>query len=311
MASAGVQSRHQFADFLRCCPPHVHLLNQRPAKCRWNVWKVSAGCPRMSGSMPRWSPPQWPATSGPSTSLWRRACRWRTTSSGARWAGTPTSTMSCRRPCCRPCAGCPGCDLAGALDLTPQQATVRVQRMRAQLDAARAIVRALRASPGCVQLAQLARGWDGQPSTLWRKRFARHTRECDSCAGSSTDLVPADRLLIGLALVPLPAGLVVAALPPGAEALVHAGTGHSGGWFAKLATPLATKPAAAAVATMLVLGGGTVAAYGLGAFEASASSAAFTSPEGTSPASGTTCPNGYGRLPTSGSRSRNRSCARS
>ncbi|GAA4261691.1 hypothetical protein GCM10022255_095270 [Dactylosporangium darangshiense] len=155
-----------------------------------------------------------------------------------------------------------------------QQVTVRVQRMRAQLDAARAIVRALRASPGCAQLAQ---GWDGQPSTLWRKRFARHTRECDSCAASSTDLVPADRLLIGLALVPLPAGLVVAALPPGAEALVHAGTGHSGGWFAKLATPLATKPAAAAVATMLVLGGGTVAAYGLGAFEASASSAAFTS----------------------------------
>jgi RNA polymerase sigma factor (sigma-70 family) len=101
-------------------------------------------------------------------------------------------------------------ELADALALTPQQANVRVQRMRQQLDAARAIVRALRASPRCGQLAHLARGWDGQPSTLWRKRFARHTRECDSCADGWTDLVPADRLLVGLSLVPPP---VVFSLP--------------------------------------------------------------------------------------------------
>jgi RNA polymerase sigma factor (sigma-70 family) len=169
-------------------------------------------------------------------------------------------------------------DLAAALDLTPQQATVRVQRMRAQLDAARAIVRALRVSPQCAQVAHLVRRWDGQPSPLWRKRLARHTRECDSCADGWTDLVPADRLLVGLALVPPPVGFVLPALRAGADALGHVGAGHSPGWFAKLGTALTTKPVAAAAATILVLGGGSVAAYGLGAFDAPPSSAAFPPP---------------------------------
>lgn len=166
-------------------------------------------------------------------------------------------------------------ELAGALELTPQQATVRVQRMRGQLDAARASVRALRAAPRCAQLAHLARGWDGLPSTLWRKRFARHTRECGSCADGWTDLVPADRLLVGLALVPLPVGFVLPVLRAGVDVLGQAGGGQSSGWFAKLGSALTAKPAVAAVAAMLVLGGGAVAAYGAGAFEAPSS---FTVP---------------------------------
>ncbi|MEJ3747825.1 sigma-70 family RNA polymerase sigma factor [Actinomycetes bacterium KLBMP 9797] len=168
-------------------------------------------------------------------------------------------------------------DLAAALELTPHQATVRVQRMRQQLDAARAIVRALRASPRCGQLAHLARGWDGLPSTLWRKRFARHTRECDSCADGWTDLVPADRLLVGLSLVPLPVLFSLPALQAATEALAQAGSGHVSGWFAKVASVLSAKPAVAAVAATVVLGGGTAAAYGVGAFEAPPSATASTS----------------------------------
>lgn len=168
-------------------------------------------------------------------------------------------------------------ELAVALELTPHQATVRVQRMRQQLDAARAIVRALRASPRCGQLAHLARGWDGLPSTLWRKRFARHTRECDSCADGWTDLVPADRLLVGLSLVPLPVVFSLPALQAATEALTHAGSGHLSGWLAKLGSALSAKPAVAAVAATVVLGGGTAAAYGAGAFEAPPAATASTS----------------------------------
>jgi RNA polymerase sigma factor (sigma-70 family) len=168
-------------------------------------------------------------------------------------------------------------ELADALALTPQQANVRVQRMRQQLDAARAIVRALRASPRCGQLAHLARGWDGQPSTLWRKRFARHTRECDSCADGWTDLVPADRLLVGLSLVPPPVVFSLPALRAGTEVLAQAGSGHLSGWLAKVGSVLSAKPAVAAVAATVVLGGGTAAAYGAGAFEAPPSATASTS----------------------------------
>jgi hypothetical protein len=42
---------------------------------------------------------------------------------------------------------------------------------------------------------------------LWRKRFARHTRECVQCAPVHDNQVAAERLLAGLALVPLPSGL--------------------------------------------------------------------------------------------------------
>jgi len=158
-------------------------------------------------------------------------------------------------------------ELAGALELTPQQVTDRVRRMREQLDAARVIVRALRASPRCAQLAYLARDWDGQPSPLWRKRFARHSRECASCGDGWTDLVPPDRLLVGLALVPLPIGFALPALRAGVDVLGHAGSGHSAGWFTKVGPALSAKPAIATVATVVVLGVGAVAAYGSGAFD--------------------------------------------
>ncbi|MFI1248749.1 sigma-70 family RNA polymerase sigma factor [Streptomyces anulatus] len=96
-------------------------------------------------------------------------------------------------------------EVAAALELSPQHTAVRVQRMKTQLEAARLVVGALAAEPPCVLLEDIAVGWDGVPSALWRKRLARHARECTVCAGHRSGLVPAEGLLVGLALVPVAA----------------------------------------------------------------------------------------------------------
>ncbi|MFB1049096.1 sigma-70 family RNA polymerase sigma factor [Streptomyces chrestomyceticus] len=98
-------------------------------------------------------------------------------------------------------------EVAAAMELTPQHTAVRVQRMKSQLEASRVVVRALSATPRCVLLDTVTEQWDGVPSALWRKRIARHARECTVCSSFSSGLVPADRLLVGLALVPLAAAL--------------------------------------------------------------------------------------------------------
>ncbi|MYR56093.1 sigma-70 family RNA polymerase sigma factor, partial [Streptomyces sp. SID625] len=100
-------------------------------------------------------------------------------------------------------------EVAAALKLSPEHTAVRVQRMKAQLEAARVVVRALDARPRCAELNDvLATGWDGHPSTLWRKRIARHARACAHCAGLWSGLMPAEGLLAGLALVPVPVALL-------------------------------------------------------------------------------------------------------
>ncbi|WSY47654.1 sigma-70 family RNA polymerase sigma factor (plasmid) [Embleya sp. NBC_00888] len=112
-------------------------------------------------------------------------------------------------------------ELAAALELSTQHAAVRVQRMKAQLETARVVVRALSAVPRCVLLDDVITPWDGVPSALWRKRVARHARDCTVCSGFVADLVPAERLLAGLALVPVAAvlrGLTGAAAFGGAGA---------------------------------------------------------------------------------------------
>jgi RNA polymerase sigma factor (sigma-70 family) len=98
-------------------------------------------------------------------------------------------------------------DLVDALRLDPHHVTVRVARMKAQLDTARLVVRALAARPGCAGLLDTAADWDGRPAPLWRKRLARHIRTCPHCPDGTSDLVPAERLLAGLALTPIPADL--------------------------------------------------------------------------------------------------------
>ncbi|WP_233521336.1 sigma-70 family RNA polymerase sigma factor [Streptomyces triticagri] len=93
-------------------------------------------------------------------------------------------------------------EVAAALELSAQHTAVRVQRMKAQLETARVVVRALYATPRCVLLSDLVEGWDGSPSALWRKRIARHARDCTACSGHWSGLVPAEGLLVGLGLVP-------------------------------------------------------------------------------------------------------------
>ncbi|MDX3532669.1 sigma-70 family RNA polymerase sigma factor, partial [Streptomyces sp. ID05-39B] len=92
-------------------------------------------------------------------------------------------------------------EVAEALELSPQHTAVRVQRMKAQLEAARVVVRALDAPQPCEELRGVLTGWDGRPSALWRKRIARHARDCTRCSGLWSGLLPAEGLLAGLALV--------------------------------------------------------------------------------------------------------------
>lgn len=115
-------------------------------------------------------------------------------------------------------------EVADALALSPGHVAVRIHRMKEQIQSARAVVRALRTRPGCPDLRAAAVGWDGTPNPLWRKRLARHVRDCASCGRLGTGLVPIDRLLAGLSLLPLPASLSAhfpsAALPPAASQAV-------------------------------------------------------------------------------------------
>lgn len=99
-------------------------------------------------------------------------------------------------------------EVAVALDLSPQHTAVRVQRMKAQLEAARVVVRALDARPLCEELRDVLASWDGKPSALWRKRIARHARGCSRCSGLWSGLMPAEGLLAGLALVAVSSALL-------------------------------------------------------------------------------------------------------
>ncbi|MER7751109.1 sigma-70 family RNA polymerase sigma factor [Kitasatospora sp. NPDC097643] len=100
-------------------------------------------------------------------------------------------------------------ELAAALGLTPQHTAVRVQRMKEQLEVGRLVVQALAAEPPCAELSALTATWDGQPSGLWRKRIARHARDCPHCAGRRRNLIPVEALLAGLPLLLPPPHLSV------------------------------------------------------------------------------------------------------
>lgn len=155
-------------------------------------------------------------------------------------------------------------EVAEAIGLSPQHTAVRVQRMKAQLDSSRAVVRALRMSPMCPMFAELTADWDGEPSPLWRKRMVRHTRDCNRCQRCWSNLVAAESLLAGMPLVPLPAhfgapvgisqsGSTVGALPAKAShAPVHGA--HRIGRMGKLWAHAAAKPVVAGVAALAAAG---------------------------------------------------------
>lgn len=118
-------------------------------------------------------------------------------------------------------------EVAAALELSPQHTAVRVQRMKAQLESARVVERALGAQPPCEELRTVTAGWDGAPSTLWRKRIARHARECIRCAGLWSGLLPAEGLLAGLALVPVGAALLAGVRSAAAGGFVPVGAAYA------------------------------------------------------------------------------------
>ncbi|MGA5193540.1 sigma-70 family RNA polymerase sigma factor [Streptomyces exfoliatus] len=135
-------------------------------------------------------------------------------------------------------------DIADATGLTVAHVGVRLQRMREQLELSRTIVAALEADPRCPQLDETVAGWDGLRTSVWRKRIARHTRECPVCTAARTERIPAELLLLSLAPLAVPAGLLAALAAKG----VLSGTAAS-------AAGLATAHAAAGTATATAGGG--------------------------------------------------------
>ncbi|WP_432090874.1 sigma-70 family RNA polymerase sigma factor [Streptomyces sp. NRRL F-5630] len=120
-------------------------------------------------------------------------------------------------------------ELAAALGVSRRHAAVRVQRMKEQMETARTVVHALTRREECAELGGLLGGWDGTPSPLWGKRIARHVRGCARC-GDGRRLLPMERLLAGLPLLPPPAAHAPHLLGYGAEGAAsappHAPTGH-------------------------------------------------------------------------------------
>ncbi|MDX3312826.1 RNA polymerase sigma factor [Streptomyces sp. NPDC054884] len=143
-------------------------------------------------------------------------------------------------------------ELAAAVGISRPHAAVRVQRVKERLEVSRGIVRAL--DGACPGLRDLTARWTGRPDSVWRKRLARHIRGCGYCGGASESVVPAERLLAGIALVPVPAGFAISLAFGGKTAAAAAGTA-SVGWSAKVLTAL-TKPAVAVTAGATLAAGG-------------------------------------------------------
>jgi RNA polymerase sigma factor (sigma-70 family) len=155
-------------------------------------------------------------------------------------------------------------ELAVALGLGTAHAGVRVQRMRIQLEMSRSLVTALEARPRCAQLTAAMTGWDGVPSPLWRKRIVRHTRSCPVCLRAADGLIPPERLLAGLALLPVPMVVSIAVLGKsalagtaadassiaalsGASGSIGVDAGIKAGLLSQLAQMVGAHPIAAAV----------------------------------------------------------------
>ncbi|MDX3659188.1 sigma-70 family RNA polymerase sigma factor [Streptomyces sp. ID05-26A] len=144
-------------------------------------------------------------------------------------------------------------EVANALELTPQHTAVRVQRVKAQLDAARIVVRTLERTTRCPELAYVVAEWDGVPSPLWRKRIARHSRDCVQCERCGHDLASVEGLLARLPLVPLPAalGFDPATLTGSQVAITQVTSAPvSGGKLSLLVKGAFVKPLAAAAAVV-------------------------------------------------------------
>ncbi|MFF7643271.1 sigma-70 family RNA polymerase sigma factor [Streptomyces canus] len=144
-------------------------------------------------------------------------------------------------------------ELASAVGISRQHAAVRVQRMKERLDTSRGIVRAL--DGACPGLRELTARWNGRPDSVWRKRLARHIRGCGYCGDTRESVVPPERLLVGIALVPLPVGFTLSLALGGKTAAAATATVASVSWSAKVLSVL-TQPVVAATAGATIVAGG-------------------------------------------------------
>ncbi|MCW6005865.1 sigma-70 family RNA polymerase sigma factor [Micromonospora sp. CPCC 205371] len=150
-------------------------------------------------------------------------------------------------------------ELATALDVKPKHAAVRVRRLRERLDAARGVVRALRARPRCAKLAGLLQGWNGVADPLWRKRLIRHTRDCPQCTPYRHGLASLEDLALGATALPVPVAVV-----EGLRIAVEAGgpvTQAVPSLLAQLQSIVQNKLAVTAAATAVASGGFVYAVY--------------------------------------------------
>jgi RNA polymerase sigma factor (sigma-70 family) len=143
-------------------------------------------------------------------------------------------------------------EVAAALGTTAAYAAVRIQRMRGQLEVSRSVVAALAASH-CAELGLTTAGWDGRPSGLWRKRIARHVRDCPVCHVTSQERIAAERLLVGYGLVPVPAALAAAVARATAAEGAQTATGSQASQISRASKALRGHPALAGAAAVVVI----------------------------------------------------------
>ncbi|MFF4572451.1 RNA polymerase sigma factor [Streptomyces sp. NPDC001410] len=146
-------------------------------------------------------------------------------------------------------------ELAAAVGISRQHAAVRVQRLKERLETSRGIVRAL--AGACPELREVTVRWHGRPDSVWRKRLARHIRGCGYCGDAREPVVPAERLIVGIALVPVPAGFTLPLAFGGKTAAAATGAG----WSAKVLGVLAKPAVAVTAGATLVAGGAYVAVH--------------------------------------------------
>ncbi|MEV6249578.1 sigma-70 family RNA polymerase sigma factor [Streptomyces sp. NPDC051742] len=151
-------------------------------------------------------------------------------------------------------------DIAAATGLSVAHVGVRLQRMREQLELSRTIVAALEADPRCPQLDETVAGWDGVRASVWRKRIARHTRGCPVCTAPTTRRVPAERLLLGIAPLAVPAGLLTALA---AKGLLSGTAASAAGLATAHVAAVTTTASTTASATASATGTATAAGGGL------------------------------------------------
>jgi RNA polymerase sigma factor (sigma-70 family) len=184
-------------------------------------------------------------------------------------------------------------EVAEAMGIGAGHAGVRLQRMRAQLQQCRGIVVALDATPGCERLNTVVADWDGVPGVLWRKRIGRHIEVCDVCRPILPSLIAPERLLAGLALLPVPVALAttIAALkPPAAAPMVIAqasGSPTAAGVVERFVRAVGSHPVAAAVSAGTLAAVVAVTTTGFAKPETPVAGPATTAPVSAPPAAPT------------------------